>query len=72
VTPEEINALPERVRTYIHDLETRCDPAGDLRALRLAQDENRMLREKLARERDAADAAHFRSMMYDNGFGGSR
>lgn len=24
----EINALPERVRKYIHDLETICDPAG--------------------------------------------
>lgn len=25
----EINALPERVRRYIHDLETNADPAGD-------------------------------------------
>jgi hypothetical protein len=33
MTPDEINALPEPVRRYIHDLETRCDPAGDLRAI---------------------------------------
>jgi len=30
MTPDEINALPERVRKYIHDLETRCDPAGEV------------------------------------------
>lgn len=30
---DEINALPPRVRAYIHDLETRADPAGDLWAL---------------------------------------
>jgi hypothetical protein len=30
VTTEEINALPERVRRYIHDLVTRCDPAGEV------------------------------------------
>lgn len=27
----EINALPERVRKFVHDLETRADPAGDVR-----------------------------------------
>ena len=27
-TPDAINALPDPVRKYIHDLETRCDPAG--------------------------------------------
>ena len=30
MTAEEINALPERVRRYIHDLVTRCDPAGEV------------------------------------------
>jgi hypothetical protein len=30
MTPAEINALPERVRHYIHDLETRCDPTGEV------------------------------------------
>lgn len=46
-TTEEINVLPPRLRAYIHDLETCVDQAGDLRALRLAQDENRMLRVKI-------------------------
>jgi hypothetical protein len=26
---DHINALPEPVRAYVHDLATRCDPAGD-------------------------------------------
>jgi len=43
-TPENINELPEAVRRFVHDLETRCDPAGDIAALKLAQDENAMLR----------------------------
>lgn len=32
-TAENINKLPEKVRVYIHDLETRSDPAGDLQQL---------------------------------------
>lgn len=27
-TPEQINALPEPLRRYIHDIETVCDPTG--------------------------------------------
>ena len=37
-TAEEINALPERVREWIVELETRCDPAEDLRSRRIAED----------------------------------
>jgi len=37
-TAAAINALPGPVRDWIHDLETRCDPAGDLRARRIAED----------------------------------
>lgn len=37
-TAENINALPERIRKYIHDLETRCDPAGEVRELTIARD----------------------------------
>lgn len=40
ITPtiENINALPEPLRKWVHDLETRCDPAGDLRARVLAEE----------------------------------
>ncbi len=37
-TAEHINALPDRLRSYLHDLETKCDPAGELRARVLAED----------------------------------
>jgi hypothetical protein len=37
-TAENINALPEPLRRYIHGLETRCDPAGDLAARICAED----------------------------------
>jgi hypothetical protein len=30
-TPAEVNTLPEPLRHYIHDLETRCDHSGELR-----------------------------------------
>jgi hypothetical protein len=43
-TAENINALPEPLRRYVHDLESRCDPAGELRELVLLRDENAMLR----------------------------
>lgn len=33
MTVDEINALPERVRAYVHDLETRCDPSGDVQRI---------------------------------------
>ena len=29
-TPANINALPNPLRRYIHDLKTICDPAGDV------------------------------------------
>jgi hypothetical protein len=32
-TAEEINALPEKFRQYIHDLETRCDKSGGLQTI---------------------------------------
>lgn len=56
-TAAEINALPDHLRSYIHDLEVNLDPAGEVRRCRLAEDENRMLRAKLAelvRDNDAA------------------
>ena len=66
LTPNEINALPERVRRYVYDLETRCDPAGDIRTIsalrenqdalvtkvRLLEAEARRLREAIKKFRD--------------------
>lgn len=42
-TAENINALPEPIRRYIHDLSTRCDPAGEVRELTIARDTIRSL-----------------------------
>ena len=54
-TAANINALPEPLRIYIHDLNTVCDPAGDVREQFRLQTENRMLRwecERLAQRAD--------------------
>lgn len=51
-TPEEINALPDKVRAYIHDLETRCDKSGDLRRLKLLERLNQELQAALMEARD--------------------
>jgi hypothetical protein len=40
---EHINALPEPVRRYIRDLETRADPAGDVAELALLKENNTAL-----------------------------
>lgn len=44
MTAAEINALPDRVRRYIHDLETMADPAGMVRENILVREENAQLR----------------------------
>lgn len=44
--PEEISALPEKVRRYIHDLVSRCDKSGDVRTIALLRED----RDALARE----------------------
>jgi hypothetical protein len=49
-TPDAINALPEPVRRYIHDLETRCDPAGEVRELVIARDTIRSLEALVAHQ----------------------
>lgn len=53
-TPAYINALPFPLRRYIHDLETRCDPAGDVRALALTRDENAALQALIVEQRGQA------------------
>jgi hypothetical protein len=48
-TAENVNALPDPLRSYIHQLETRCDPSGELRELVLLREENAMLRGVIGR-----------------------
>lgn len=45
----EINALPPHLRAYVHDLESRVDPAGDLRARRVAEDAAEAYRREIDR-----------------------
>ena len=47
-TPEAINALPERLRCYIHRLETMSDSAGLVRENVLLQDQIIALSKRLA------------------------
>ena len=37
-TAENVDALPEGILRYVHDLETRCDPAGDVQTMALLAD----------------------------------
>jgi hypothetical protein len=34
IQAKEINALPEKVRRYIHDPVSRCDKTGDVQTIR--------------------------------------
>lgn len=45
---EHINALPEPLRKFVVDLETRVDPAGDLAARVFAEDQVRQLTAQVA------------------------
>lgn len=60
-TPANINALPEPLRAYIHDLSTNCDPAGIVTenfSLHVAVRELRYECERLARKAgEGPDAA---------------
>jgi len=37
-TAENVNALPEGIRRYVHDLETRCDPTHEVQKMALQAD----------------------------------
>lgn len=63
-TAANVNALPEPVRRYIHDIETRCDPAGDVAALTLARDQIRQLEASNRQLRDARSATPSRECPY--------
>jgi hypothetical protein len=38
-TADEINALPEKFRQYIHDLETRCDKSGNVQTIAILRED---------------------------------
>lgn len=42
-TVDGINALPTRVKNYVHDLQTNCDPAGMVAENTLLRDQTKML-----------------------------
>jgi hypothetical protein len=44
---EEINALPEKFRRYIHDLETRCDKSGDVQTIALLREDREALQKRV-------------------------
>ncbi|MEA3006869.1 MAG: hypothetical protein QOI94_2138 [Acidobacteriaceae bacterium] len=46
-TADEINALPEKFRQYIHDLETRCDKSGDVQTIALLREDRDALQRRV-------------------------
>jgi hypothetical protein len=44
---EEINAMPEKFRQYIHDLETRCDKSGDVQTIALLREDRDALQRRV-------------------------
>jgi hypothetical protein len=46
-SPDEINALPEKFRQYIHDLETRCDKSGDVQTIALLKEDREALQRRV-------------------------
>jgi hypothetical protein len=54
-TVDEINALPDNLRRWIHELETNADPAGTIRRCALLEQENAQLRAALAERDDNAE-----------------
>jgi hypothetical protein len=51
-TPANINALPEKIREYIHHLEANCDPAGTVQDVAILKDQVRDLGKALRMLRD--------------------
>jgi hypothetical protein len=44
---DEINALPEKFRQYIHDLETRCDKSGDVQRIEILREDRDALQQRV-------------------------
>jgi hypothetical protein len=55
-TAASVNALPEPLRKYIHDLETNCDPAGLVQQIAALHDQANQLLALLARRVDSPPA----------------
>jgi hypothetical protein len=47
LTADEINALPEKFRQYIHDLETRCDKSGDVQTIAILREDRDALLKRI-------------------------
>jgi len=56
-TSDAINALPEGVRRFVHDLETRCDPAGIVAENTVLHDQASQLQAALAAANKRIEAA---------------
>lgn len=48
-TAANINSLPEPIRRYIHDIETSCDPTGDMQTIACLRDQVKGLVEKTSK-----------------------
>jgi hypothetical protein len=46
-TADEINALPEKFRKYIHDIETRYDKTGDVQTIALLREDRDALQRRV-------------------------
>jgi hypothetical protein len=46
-TVDEINALPEKFRQYLHDLETRCDKSGDVQTIAILREDRDALQQRV-------------------------
>jgi hypothetical protein len=73
-TADCVNALPENLRKYIHDLETRCDPAGDVAEIILTRDlmanvgvENVELQDEIRSLRESVNAKYWEGIRDENG-----
>ena len=44
---DEINALPEKFRQYIHDLVTRCDRSGDIQTIAILREDRDALQRRV-------------------------
>ena len=44
---DEINALPEKFRQYIHDLETHCDRSGEVQTIAMLREDRDALQKRV-------------------------